>query len=134
MIKWLVILFIALGAFLFYRGVEAPVSELVGEIVVESLKEGDLVSSPLTVSGRARGPWYFEASAPFSVLDANGNILAQSYVTAEGEWMTEEFVPFSGSITFIPTTETGEVVFKNDNPSGDPERDKYLRIKVRFAN
>lgn len=92
------------------------------------------IQSPVSIAGSARGYWYFEASFPVSVVDANGTVLGQGIATADGEWMTEEFVPFTGSVAFTaPTTKTGYVVFKNDNPSGEPERDKEVRISVTFA-
>lgn len=103
------------------------------EIVVESPKLGDSVGSPLKVTGRARGPWYFEASAPVTVYDQSGKVLGQGYVMAQDEWMTTEFVPFSGTITFNnPGTGGGAVVFMNDNPSGDASRAKYLAVPVFF--
>src|SRR5688572_18282730 len=49
------------------------------------------VASPLKIGGQARGNWYFEATFPVLLRDANGRELARHYATAEGEWMTEEF-------------------------------------------
>lgn len=103
------------------------------EIVIDKPAIGNTISSPLSVSGKARGGWYFEASAPVNVIDSTGKVLGQGFVTAEGEWMTSEFVPFSGIIRFTPGTATsGAVVFMNDNPSGDAIRAKYLAIPVLF--
>lgn len=82
-----------------------------------------------TVVGQARGPWFFEASFPVQVLDKDGNQLATGIAQAQGEWMTTEFVGFTAQIT-IPQSYIGPatLVLKNDNPSGDPERDKSVRI------
>lgn len=92
-----------------------------------------LVASPLTVSGEARGMWYFEASFPLVVLDADRNEVAQGYAQADGEWMTEDFVPFSGTVEFTaPASDTGYIVFKKDNPSDLPEHDASVEIPVRF--
>jgi hypothetical protein len=103
------------------------------EIVVESPKLGDEVSSPLTMRGRARGSWYFEASAPVMVIDTTGKILGRGHVEAQGEWMTSEFVPFEGKVAFDkPTTEGGAIIFMNDNPSGEESRAKYLAVPVFF--
>ncbi|MHB1330869.1 MAG: Gmad2 immunoglobulin-like domain-containing protein [Minisyncoccota bacterium] len=104
------------------------------EVVIESPTSGSTVSSPITLTGRARGSWYFEASAPVSVMDATGEIIGNGYVTANGEWMTTEFVPFSGTITFdnVNNAEGGAIVFMNDNPSGDESRAKYVAIPVYF--
>lgn len=106
----------------------------VDEIVVDFPTAGSSVSSPVTLSGRARGPWYFEASAPVVVMDATGEVIGSGYVTADGEWMTTEFVPFSGTVTFnnANDSEGGAIVFMNDNPSGDESRAKYVAIPVYF--
>lgn len=94
-----------------------------------------LIASPLRVTGEARGPWYFEASFPVKIVDANGKILGERYAEAQGEWMTTEFVPFRGTIIFsTSTTATGYVIFEKDNPSGLPENAAEFRVPVRFAN
>ena len=91
------------------------------------------VKSPLVVQGSARGSWYFEASFPVKLLDANGKELVSAPSKAQGEWMTEEFVPFVAILVFeTPTTKTGTIVLKNDNPSGLPENEKEVRIPVQF--
>lgn len=91
------------------------------------------VTSPLAISGQARGNWYFEASFPARLLDANGKELAVIPVQAQGEWMTTEFVPFSATMSFpTPTTATGTLVLQKDNPSGLPEHDDALVVPVRF--
>lgn len=103
-------------------------------IRVTSLNSNQVVTSPLTVGGVARGYWYFEASFPVELRDGNGKILAQGPATARSDWMTEEFVPFSITLTFAqPTTATGTLILRKDNPSGLPENDDELRIPVRFS-
>lgn len=91
------------------------------------------VASPLIVTGSARGPWYFEASFPVSLYDANDVLVAQAPAQAQGDWMTEEFVPFAVTLAYSADTETGTLVLQNDNPSGLPENDKEVRIPVTFA-
>lgn len=96
---------------------------------------GATIKSPLTIEGEARGTWYFEASFPVKLLDANGNMLAQAPAQAQGEWMTTDFVPFSVTLTFTKaTTSTGVLVLEKDNPSGLPENAMEYRIPVKFAN
>ena len=96
------------------------------------------VSSPLTVTGQARGNWYFEASAPVVLVDWDGKIIAQGHVQAQGDWMTTDYVPFTATLEFTAPTSspsipnTGTLILKNDNPSGDPARDKALEIPVTF--
>lgn len=103
------------------------------EVVVESPKPNDLVTSPLTVKGKARGFWYFEANLPVTLKDQNGNVLAQKGFQAKGEWMTEDYVEFEDTLTFTtPTTEFGTLVISKDNASGLPEFDKDFSVPVRF--
>jgi hypothetical protein len=103
-------------------------------ITVDVPFPGQKVASPLTVTGKARGTWYFEASAPVSLLDANGNTLVQTHINAQGDWMTENFVPFTATLTFPaqPAGSKGTLVLKNDNPSGEPSRDKKVEVPVTF--
>jgi hypothetical protein len=120
---------------------ENPVNEVVPEvsymnaseddIVVTIPTAGDVTGKQFTVKGMARGPWYFEASFPVTLLDQNGAELAQGVALAEGEWMTEEFVPFSVELT-APQSYIGPatIVLKKDNPSGEPEFDGALSIPI----
>lgn len=97
---------------------------------------GTRVSSPLIVVGEARGYWFFEASFPLVLVAANGTILAEGYAAAEGDWMTEDFVPFIGTLTYTLPEElvhtAGTLILKKDNPSGLPEYDDSLEIPVWF--
>lgn len=96
-------------------------------------KPDALVKSPLELRGMARGNWYFEASFPVRLFDATNKELSVMPMQAEGEWMTAEFVPFSGVLIFEePATATGTLVFEKDNPSGEPEFDRSYEMTVRF--
>lgn len=107
--------------------------ELNNLIHVTSIKAGDLITSPVRLAGEARGNWYFEASFPVSLQDANGKILAQIPIQAIGEWMTTEFVPFDTLLTFPQsTTDTGTLTFHKDNPSALAENDASISFPVRF--
>ncbi len=91
------------------------------------------IASPLTVRGVARGTWYFEASFPVELVDLTGATVAQGIAQAQSEWMTQDFVPFTATLTFTaPTSSTGTLWLRKDNPSGLPENDDALRIPVRF--
>lgn len=91
------------------------------------------VISPINIEGEARGFWFFEADFPVKLLDGGGNVLASKYVTAQGEWMTENFVPYEGLLEFNVTEETDAIlVLEKDNPSGLPENDDELRIPIHL--
>lgn len=115
---------------------EPSVSECVLPLIyVTHPTTGSLVTSTLTVTGRARGYWYFEASFPLEITDSAGRVISQSHAEAQSNWMTEEYVPFVGRIPFslASTTDTrGFVIFRKDNPSGLPENDASVSVPVRF--
>lgn len=92
------------------------------------------IDSPLVLNGMARGYWFFEASFPVILTDWDGLIIAEGVATADGEWMTENFVPFTATLTFTKPAfdERGTLILKKDNPSGLPENDNALEIPVRF--
>jgi hypothetical protein len=118
--------------------------------IVVTAPEGNSVnaSTGFTVSGKAVGNWFFEASAPVSVYSKDGKLLVATYMTAQGDWMTTNFVPFKGEIPpFLTNGATeGYIQFENDNPSGN-EGSRYVykkyvtfgaqetqKIKLYFGN
>ena len=104
-------------------------------ITVEKPLPNENVTSPLTITGNARGYWYFEASFPVELIDANGVQLAMSPAQAEGEWMTENFVPFIATLTWSSTSTTatsGVLILHRDNPSGLPGNDAEITVPVIF--
>lgn len=94
------------------------------DIVVTLPFPGAVTGKTLSVLGKARGYWFFEASFPVVVLDKDGNVLDQKPAQAQGEWMTTEFVDFKADL-MVPESYIGPatLVLKKDNPSGDVERD-----------
>lgn len=102
-------------------------------IVVTSPLPNATVTNPLIVRGSARGSWYSEGVFPVVLLDANGREIGQGQATANGEWMTEEYVVFAASVRYTtPETKIGTLVLKKDNPSGLPANDKSLTFPVKF--
>jgi hypothetical protein len=102
-------------------------------IRVTAPSPGALIASPLTVSGEARGSWYFEASFPIRLVDAAGKELVVVPAQARGEWMTTNFVPFEVQLSFVPPPSPGGfLILQKDNPSGLPEHADSLVIPVRF--
>lgn len=92
-----------------------------------------LITSPLVAQGEARGYWFFEASFPVEIIGEDGTVLTTGIAQAQGEWMTEDFVPFKTSIVFDPKGNTkGIVRFKKDNPSGEAARDASVDVPVVF--
>lgn len=115
----------------------SPVSSVSSDLFrVVSAKIGDIVSSPIYISGVAKAGWgIFEGQAgTVTLYDGNGNKLGMTLLTVNGDWMQPE-VQFATELNFTSsTTADGKLVFKNDNPSGDPARDKTYEMAVKFAN
>lgn len=126
-----------LGPYLRQTQLPAPGTEpkTSGLIQVNTPPSNAEVQSPLIVLGQARGSWYFEGSFPMKLVDGNGQELASSTAQAQGEWMTENFVPFRAELKFAPpATQNGSLILQKDNPSGLPENFLEYRIPVRFKN
>lgn len=101
------------------------------EVLVTQPKKLSTVSTNVEVAGEAKGFWFFEATFPIAIIDAKGNTLAQSYATAESNWMTEEYVPFTGTIEIRNTYKgTGSLLIQNANASGLPENSKFIEIPI----
>lgn len=102
-------------------------------LVVEQPVAASLITSPVVISGQARGMWFFEGSFPVFLTDANNQIIAQGIATSTQDWMTKEFIPFTATLYFErPLTETGNIILKKDNPSGLPEYDDQLIWPIKF--
>lgn len=92
------------------------------------------VTSPLEISGRAIGPWFFEGSFNAVLTNWDGRIIGETLLEAEEAWTTEEFVPFSGEIVFLEEDTQPYsrlfLVLQKSNPSGLPENDEALEIPL----
>lgn len=100
-------------------------------IKVMSPTPGSVTGKPITIMGEARGGWYFEASFPIEVRNGAGAVIATGIAQAQGEWMTNNFVPFVATIQ-IPANYIGEavLVLMNDNPSGMPENARSVSFPI----
>ncbi|HWH97170.1 MAG TPA: hypothetical protein VNS80_02285 [Pseudolysinimonas sp.] len=92
------------------------------------------MTSPLTLSGEVPGTWASGGSFPVQVTDEEGHVLAEAIAHLDGDWMTEEPVPFSVTVTFDrPAGDGGFLILKKENPSGLPANDDSLSIPVTFS-
>ncbi|PIR88309.1 MAG: hypothetical protein COU09_03000 [Candidatus Harrisonbacteria bacterium CG10_big_fil_rev_8_21_14_0_10_44_23] len=103
-------------------------------IRLDNPRPNQTVSSPLTISGEARGYWFFEATFPVVLVDWDGLIIAEGYATAQTDWMSEDFVPFTATLEFKKPSykNTGSLILKKSNASGLPENDDALEIPILF--
>ncbi|HEY4480101.1 MAG TPA: Gmad2 immunoglobulin-like domain-containing protein [Candidatus Paceibacterota bacterium] len=114
-------------------------------IVLESPKPLEMISSPITLTGKARGTWFFEASFPVTVVDWDGKIIGEGHADAvldpndpNSTWMTEDFVPFKAEVTFDLPENVGEfsnkgaIILRKANASDLPENDDALEVPILF--
>lgn len=93
------------------------------------------ISSPLVIEGEARGTWFFEGDFPVFLTNWDGLIIAEGFATAEGEWMTEDYVPFTAELTFTSDTSVSDrasLILQKSNPSGLPEHYDAFEYTLYF--
>jgi len=92
-----------------------------------------VISSPLTIKGKAPSSWFFENSFPVQVADENGKILGEGLVYPNSEWTKPGILDFHAEVEFEKaTTKTGKLILSADNPSGLPENDYSVEVPVKF--
>ena len=95
---------------------------------VSSPRPGQKIASPLSISGSARGNWFFEGNLPIKLVDANGKTIASTTAESLGDWMTNDFVDFTATIKFKPPYGSGKLIIQKSNPSNLPENSDQLEI------
>lgn len=117
-------------------GAKEKIKEEVQGINIASPKSNETVSSPLKITGQVNGDGWiaFEGQAGLVKLqDSDGKEVASGILKSTTDWMTLP-VDFEANLEFErPETETGWLVFSNENPSGLPEKNKEFRSAVKFA-
>jgi hypothetical protein len=103
-----------------------------GDVRALNVEAGMLISSPLEVTGEAKGNWFFEANIPVKLIDDSGQVVASIGGQAQTDWMTSDFVPFKATLKFATVASSGALIISKDNPSGLVENDAYIRIPVRL--
>ncbi len=105
-------------------------------ITILSPNANDVITSPVTLRGFINGDGWtaFEGQVgTVNLLDGNGRSLVISPLQATTERMTLP-VNFETKLNFpAPQTETGLLVFSNENTSGMDENAREYKLPVRFA-
>ncbi len=136
----LIALFLIVVSFVLYmRGNVVPINNVVVEntsgIQVNSPSPDALIASPLKIIGVVSGNGWngFEGQVGTVTLkDSKGNELAKGPLIATTEW-TQLPTSFETTLEFTsPGAESGELVFHNENASGDLSKDKIFIFPVKF--
>ncbi len=107
-----------------------------GRVAISLPHENDVIASPAAIEGTVTGGgWFFEASFPIKIVDADGTVLGEGIAQALSDWMSTGTVPFSASIPFTtPHSATGMIIFSKDNPSGAPENAASFSMPISFES
>lgn len=116
---------------------ENKINEETELIYLYTPQPNEIIKSPLTVKGKARGYWFFEGDFPVILTNWDGLIIGRGIAMAQSDWMTEEFVEFKAVLKFDNEgaySNKGSLILRKDNPSGLPEHDDALEINIIIGN
>ena len=100
------------------------------DIRVSSPHVNSTITSPLTVSGEAKG-WFVDGKILVQLMDDKGNIIVQSEALAKGEG--DEYVTFETKMDFDrKDVKAGDLVFQKINPSNDPAQARTFSFPIFF--
>lgn len=111
-------------------------------IIVDYPQPNDTVTSPLKITGKARGTWFQERQFRIRIFRklecdyTTDTTIGYGVAKATSNWKTEDFVTFEALIEFNKPINCGKTVFiglNKENPSGLKEKgDEELIIPVKF--
>ena len=114
---------------------EPETFEVNENLKLSNVQPDKTVQSPLSITGEARGSWYFEGVFSVTLENGNGEEISTAQAEAQGEWTTENFVPFEAELSFEePQTDTGTLILKKANPSGMPDKAVSEEIPLKFQS
>ncbi len=102
-------------------------------ITIFSPKQNELISSPLKITGIINGDgWFgFEGQVgTVTLYDGGDNELEKGILKATTEW-TKLPTNFEVTLEFKDSLQGVGLIFRNENPSGDPAMDKIFFLELR---
>lgn len=89
------------------------------------------LKSPAVIHGKVSGVYFSEGVFPVILADSRGKEIGRVLAHADGEWMTQDVVPFTAEISFnVSGKISAKLIFQKDNPSGLPENDASQSFDV----
>lgn len=102
-------------------------------VVMTFPEKGDSIESPVKISGRVSGRWFFDGTLIGRITDTDGNILGQGPLIAEDDWTTEKNVNFEGIIPFSTSkSKGGYVIVGTDDLESSGDIPAY-KIPILFT-
>lgn len=112
-----------------------PVIENNSGVQVFYPKPNEIISSPLKITGYVNGGGWIGFEGEVGVVklfDSKEKELGLAILTARGEWMQVK-IDFETELKFkAPEDSEGKLVFYNENPSGETERNRTFVLPVKF--
>ena len=118
---------------------DAPVAAApaaAGDIMVDNVTFGARLTSPVRITGKAPGTWYFEAVFQAKLVVADGTVIAEVPAQAQSDWMTQALVPFAAEFTFsVPADTKATLILAEDMYGSEdhPDATRVLEIPVVLA-
>lgn len=93
------------------------------------------VNYAVTITGKLKGNYFFEGSAPVRIEDPSGKIVLKTNLTATSDWMTSDYVSFKFTINpadFNPSDFGGDatIIIERDDPSGQGKNLMPIKIPI----
>jgi hypothetical protein len=137
----MVVLVGAVGYFIWSKKLTPANQQPSQGIVIEQPTINQEVELPITVKGYINGNGWaaFEGVAgSVQVFDANNKAVSErTPLQATTDWMKPivNFETMVGDRQMMSNLETltGYLLFRNDNPKGDPNNDKEFRLPIKFT-
>lgn len=103
-------------------------------MTITSPKTDSGLTSPLAIAGSVPGTWSNEGQFTVRLLDSDSGVLAEGSAKINGDWMSQNPVPFSATLTFDAPAAgtTGLLVLEKANPSGLEDSADSVTIMVQF--
>ena len=104
------------------------------DIQITSPKANEEISSPVKIIGVVNGNGWsgFEGQVgTVTLVDEKGKDITEGVLGATTDW-TKLPTSFETTLNFASFVESAHLHFKNENPSGDPSRDKTFDLDVNI--
>ena len=104
----------------------APVS-------INSFEVSSTIQSPAQINGTIIGSWLFEGQTKIELRGFNSDLIAESTISTNQDWMTNEKINFQGKVNFDDPDENGGYLYiQKSNPSGLVNKQETFSVPVRF--
>jgi len=117
-------------------GTDTEVGRKAGEIRINNIEPGAVIVSPLYLKGEARGAWFSGGGMDATLVDADGNVIAEAEARAQGNIPDDSaFVPFAVQFEFTrPENKEGFAVFAKKRLIGSPSEEETFRFPIQFRS